>query len=228
MINNVTDRTLSTQGLLAPNPVSANTEMSGDQSQILAFLCIAMVIVFLAQTVTPGKWRVQKFVLIASIIAALAGYVTHRHHQEYVKAQEEAKRQADWESRISRLLESDNAVRDWEKQLEPNVRTFSAELTPLLVRQDGRPIFSIVSLRDVSTSEGGYIIEFQEGGRFWPPLRLRLRCTSEQAQLAMAERFGEYALVARIESVESMDSDASGGSFLRANGTCVDLMHSEE
>ncbi len=199
-----------------------------DQSAILMLLGLVMVIAFLAQTIKPDHWQVQKSILVALMIAGFAGYVAQRHHQGYVKAQEEAKRRADLEGRVSRFAESHDAVRDWEKQLEPKVRVFNADLSPVLVRQDGRPIFSIVSVDDVAASDGGNVISFKDYGHFSPTLRLRLNCTSEQAHLAMTKRFGRYALVAQVNSIDSKDVDAAGHAFLLANGSCVDLMSYEE
>lgn len=104
-----------------------------------------------------------------------------------------------------------SAIADWWKGLGKDSmesEVFSASLTKLLVRRDGRPILFVASLRDVSEDAQGYIIDFDAPVTFLKQMRLRLRCTEAQGQAALSFSRNErrrYAVVARIDSVQSAD-----------------------
>ncbi len=66
-----------------------------EQSDILTLLSIVAVVVFLAQTLKQGRWRVPQLIGLALVIVALGGYVAYRHREQTRKAQEQAARRAE-------------------------------------------------------------------------------------------------------------------------------------
>lgn len=170
----------------------------------IAVVVIFAVLAFLLQTMKQER-KVLEFVGMAVLIAGFVGYFAYRHHKQVLEAQELAAKQAEFDARISRFAESHNAVRDWRKLLGAG-RVYSAALAPLLVRQDGRPIFSYAVVQDVSTREGGFVITFKDESHVDPRLKLRLECTSDQAHLAMSHPpYEAYAVVAQIQSLDLVE-----------------------
>jgi hypothetical protein len=215
----------------SPDPVLGEEGQAGlEQGDILTLVGILAALVFIAQTLTQGRKFVPQLVGLAVLISALGGYFAYRQHEKNRKAQEQATRMAEFERRIFHFAESHNAVRDWQKSLDSKGKIYSAELAPVLVRQDGRPIFSFASVDDVSTIDGQFIINFKDESYLYPPLKLRLRCTPDQAHLAMSNPSIEvYAVIAQVETIDLVNQaprdDDTDGSFFQAKGRCIDVMH---
>ncbi len=86
-----------------------------EQSDILTLLGIVMALAFAAQTVKQGRRVVPQLIGLALVIVAFGGYVAHRHREQTRKAQEEAAKRAEFESRISAYAAKHNAVAEWQK-----------------------------------------------------------------------------------------------------------------
>jgi hypothetical protein len=105
---------------------------------------------------------------------------------------------------IDDLARVHNAVVDWRKGLAakgPLGRIFSAELAPVLIRTDGRPLLFIGDLLDVSSNGGDYTCKFEAYANAIQKLDLILACTPDQANQLMHDSEGKYAVVAQVASV---------------------------
>jgi len=115
---------------------------------------------------------------------------------------------------IGELARAHNAVVDWRKGLaakEPLGRVFSAELVPVLIRSDGRPILFIADLLDVSSESGDYTCKFEAYANAIQKMGLILACTPDQANQIMHDPEGRYAVVVQVASV-SPGVPETGGS----------------
>lgn len=167
--------------------------------------------------------------------ALLWGYLTYQRAAEEKEKRERAAYDAKdkaTEERISQFASRYGAVTDWRKSLANNnsARTiYSAGLAPLFVRSDERPILFISLVRDVSSEPYGYTIHFKAWANY-SPIRLRLQCTKDQAQLVMshpADYENLYAVIAQISAVVSSDETVEQGKSHPTSvaiGKCIDLM----
>ncbi len=156
---------------------------------------------------------------------------TKRKEQAH-RAQEEQTRQ-----RISQFAAKYDAVTNWREDLNskgvPHT-VYSAELTPLFVRQDQRPLLFIVSVKDVTLHGSEHVIHSEVRVTLGNKLKLRLRATPDQAKTVMADSgypVGRYAVVARIgsvvslnESTENRQDDEERQPLSLAEGECIDVM----
>jgi hypothetical protein len=158
------------------------------------------------------------------MVAAVGGYFVYKHHVESREAQERAARRVEFETRITQFTAKNSAVTDWQKPLlakgKPE-KTYSVELAPLLVRQDGRPVLVFASLLNVSESEGRTLIYFDEADRPESQFKLQLDCSPEQAHSLMSDNTAyRFAVIAQIRSVDYV----LAGDYSVATGRCVDVM----
>ena len=108
---------------------------------------------------------------------------------------------------------------------------YSAELTPVFVRQDQRPLLFMVSVKDVTRQGSEYTIHAEAKVNILNPIKLQLRATPEQAKTVMAgsdDSLARYAIVARIDSVSesnqnSQNSEESHSRSL-AEGECMGVL----
>lgn len=205
------------------NPVLARKEYNLDQSTSLTILGVVFGFASVMQALREGRRRaVPQLIGLGLVIAALGGYFVYRHREKAREAQELVARRAEFESRISQFAAKYNAVTDWQKTLEGKPgKHYSAELQPLLVRADGRPVLVFALLRNVSTNGGNTEVYLDESGGLESRFKLELDCTPDQARSAMSERsaYG-FEAVAQIRSVEFVQA----GEYSLAKGRCVDLM----
>ncbi len=126
------------------------------------------------------------------------------------------------------------AVVDWREGLGKDgmfTRVFTSAVANLVVRADGHPVLFVASIRDVSKEASGYVIDFDAPVNLVYEMRLRLRSTEEQAQLASShskEEKNRYALVAQIESVEGIEEglqhDEGMSELSLGTGKCLDFI----
>jgi hypothetical protein len=190
-------------------------------------------------SVAPPKESAIGWLLGLALAAFLVGLGFYRHSENVKEDKERAARRAEIEahtSRISGFASRHNAVMDWQKANASKIgRVYTAELTPLLVRGDGRPVFLIAKVDDVSTTQGHSVIYLDARMTLTSGLRFRLECTPDQGRLVMGYPSWNnwYAVIAQIQSVGSVekvlhDADANSdelASIPLAVGRCVDLMH---
>jgi hypothetical protein len=164
-------------------------------------------------------------------------FAYQRHEQEKEDAKWRAKRKEVQDS-IARFAAKYNAVVDWQNNLRSQTRgatIYTAQLAPVLVRTDARPILFLASVRDVAEEGDRYILLLDGRVNVTSRFLLQLECNADQANLAMSRRRGEWAdrlaVVATITSVNSAViavHDEDGGTEQKpvseATGRCVDLM----
>jgi hypothetical protein len=149
--------------------------------------------------------------------------------QRGVQTQDQRTHQA-----IDKLADAQNAVIHWRPGLsgkDPDRRIFSAELAPILVRSDGRPILFIADVLDVSSTGKDYLCSFKADVNVYQKIVLILGCTPEQASQIMKGPEGNYAVVARVTSLGSAgpkpdgDDDEKGSARFRAYGICLGQLY---
>jgi hypothetical protein len=207
----------------SPNPVCARKGTDLDQSDILMVLGVVLALAFVAQTLTRGRRIVPQLIGVGLVMGALGGYVVYRHREQTRKAQEQATKWAEFESRIAQFTIKHNAVTDWQRPLlaKEAPRIYTAELTPLLVRMDGRPIFLFASLRNVSESDGRTVIYFDEATSLESQFKLQLDCSPNEGHFVISDDTAyRFAVIAQIQSVEYVVA----GDYSLATGRCVDVM----
>jgi hypothetical protein len=215
--------------MLAPNPVLGRGRKSNlEQSDKLTLLVVVAVVVFFAQILKEGRWRIPQLLGLALVIVALGGYFAHKHREQTRKAQEQTQEQAakreEFESRISAFAVKHDAVMMWQKALLAKGKTeklYSAELAPLLVRPDGRPVLVFASLRNVSESGGRTVVYFDDATSLESRFKLQLDCSPERAySLTVNDAAYRFAVIGQIRSVDYV----LAGDYSLATGRCVDVM----
>lgn len=175
-----------------------------------------------------------RLIVFAIIVwVAVSGFFAYQRSQQEQNNREEAARRAkaqQTEQSISQFAETYNAVTDWRNALRNKTATdsiYSAEVTPLFVRTDRRPLLFVVSLRDVTTEGDHYMIQFEGRINFRSKFRLLLDSSADEANLLMSQpsdSLNRYAVVAQIWSVDSAEGETGGKSISLARGRCVDVM----
>lgn len=189
-----------------------------EQSTILTILGGVLGLAFVLQALMEGRRRaVPQLIGLGLVIAAIGGFLVYRHGEQVRQRQALVVRRAEFESQISVFSAKHNAERDWQKSLlagKPNI----SELTPLLVRPDGRPILVVASLLSLSQSDGQTLVYLDEADRPHPQFKLQLDCTPDQAHFLVSDGGPYFAVIAQIRSVDY------AGDYSLARGRCVDLM----
>ena len=149
-------------------------------------------------------------------------------YPEHINRNDLPNQKSQFDERISRFGASYGAALvAWRQPIPLSGlgRISRAELTELLIPEDGRPILIFGALLRVVTSNERRFMWFEEATTLEAQLKVFLEVTSEQARRVDwnsrdLDNYGRdsYAVVARIESVEY-----AGDSFC-AVGHCVDLM----
>jgi hypothetical protein len=184
----------------------------------------------------PGR-ILERIGCLVVLAAAVAGAFLWFYHQRQEKMREDRAHEAQEEQARQRILQfaaQYDAVTDWRKSLSSEVVphiVYGAELTPLFVRQDHRPLLFVVSVKDVTLQDSEYTIHSETRIFFGKPLRLELRATPEQARTVMAnsaDSIARYAIVARIESVNEFNQSSQNSEGPRtrsvAEGECVGVL----
>jgi hypothetical protein len=184
-------------------------------------------------------WARMVSVLVVSAVFGLFiwGCVAYQHHEQ---AKEEAKWRAkrkEVEDAIATFAARYNAVADWQKSLRsqnPGGTIYTAQVAPVLVRSDARPMLFLASVRDVVKEEGRFVLLFDGRVSLGSRFLLRLDASTDEANLAMSHRRNDpadrFAVVATITSVDSSTMavhDEAGTEqkpVSQASGRCVDLM----
>jgi hypothetical protein len=187
-----------------------------------------------------------KFGLLLAMIVGLLITWAVISHQRALQEQEEAARKAQRQredTTISSLADRYHAVIDWRLDFNGDrfvSKIYSAELTPLLVRADGRPVLAIGSVRDVSAEEGAYSIQLLVRVNLSSKVIFRLQADRDQVAQIMGRRepraassLMKWVVVAQISSVGSSGfsegGDANGVDETPpqsiANGRCLDLAY---
>ena len=205
-----------------------------------------MFVAVMALGVLSGILRDHKrrtsLLLLYSVLAGMAVwgiFASERHQQDRSNREEAALRaKADQtQQNISQFADRYNAVTDWRKAFRGKTPTdviYSAEVAPMFVRADARPVLFIASLRDVTSDGDHYAIYFDGRINFHSEFRLLLTATPDQAKLMMSSPRGDenrYAVVGQIQSVDSAEKqvlDSDEGTTLKsislAKGRCLDVM----
>jgi hypothetical protein len=192
------------------------------------------------------KKRVSQIVMVLFICVPIglvvALYLRSEAKEKRAQEAELAKTQAqekNVEDSIARLAFKHNAVGDWYKPI-PKGRTtetlYTADLMPLLVRPDGRPILFLGEIKDVSINGDEYLLTIKtEGFGSFPRIDWLLETNAELAKqiLDAKKQKGErYAIVANIVALQKGEqiahSEEDNGSYpeavFSARGQCVDIM----
>jgi hypothetical protein len=139
-------------------------------------------------------------------------------------------KRARFEERISRFAALYGADRHWQRGLFPrgkSGRVLSADLTPLLVRENHQLVVIFGAFYRTGEIQGRHVLYFDEATTLESQLGLFLECSSEQAQFASTRRgfddyaIDNYAIVAEIQLVEYVPE----GRTTWAVGNCLDLLH---
>jgi len=185
-----------------------------------------------------------KIVWSVLLVVCVWGVISHFRSESQRKLFEERRTEAD-EARIQQsivqLANANGAILDWKRAFgggRAMDELFTAELAPVFVRADGRPLLFIASLRDVNTSVAGYEIEFETRANLKSKVRLTLQCSREQANQVMQEprdSGGRYAVVARILAVKSgyeligqdaaEDGERDQHRITVASGNCIQFLY---
>lgn len=142
------------------------------------------------------------------------------------KSDQEKAAKLDQQRRIAQLASKSNAVTQWREEFSSSGKfLFTADVTRVFVRPDGRPVlFDRAEAQDVAQRGAEFLCYF--GVDLSPnnsylqgntTARLALSCDPSMAKEMMLRGEGEiYAVVARISAVPSFDevntNDASAGS----------------
>ena len=176
--------------------------------------------------IVPHKQRRTVLIVSAVLIGLLVWGLRSEKKKESREQEAQQAQDKDVEQHIARFAERYDAVTDWRKSLSDG-KVYSAELTALLVRDDGRPVLFVAQVKDVTSGGGEYMIHFDVWGN--PPLTLELVCKPEQARNVMAHRtegFSRYAVVAIVTSVSSREEYEDNGTHTVSlvKGSCVEIM----
>ena len=175
-------------------------------------------------------------ILVSLAALAIWGVIAHRDSEK----KREASEAAAWEAKekettdaITKMAERYHAVTHWRKGFANKSlidQIYSFELTPVLVRSDGRPVLFIASVYDIAAADSHYAVEFDVRVNVRSRLRLHLGCTAEQVGEVLRHRADERDLCAVIAEIESVDSIQAGDRsrderkpISLAKGRCVDV-----
>lgn len=167
--------------------------------------------------------RFLRTMAFLAIPVALIVWVVIGHHKANVKRiQEEEAREAAHqrvEQAIQQLASTHNAVDTWNSAFKSKGavgRIYGAELSPVLVRPDGRPLLFIADVEDVAAADGSkYTCSFITKVNLSWGVKLVLECSPDQAaqviQSTSAERFAVVAQISSLSSAEVRRSDDEAG-----------------
>jgi hypothetical protein len=159
--------------------------------------------------------------LVGSVITVAVLTIRRDHLRHALDAQRETERERAEklaeQHRIDLLASQWNAVTKWQEEFSgQDSFLFTAAITRVLVRPDGRPLlFNDADAEDVVERAGQFTCYFgvalNRSGGLLPLLnttaRLALSCDSAKAEELMRRGEGEsYALVARISGVQSYEN----------------------
>jgi hypothetical protein len=152
-------------------------------------------------------------------------YKIKRSNQLAAERQEQEERatQLERQKRVDQLTSRTNAVTTWRDELPSSGFLFTADLTRVLVRTDGRPLlFDGATAEDVVQHGQEYLCSFRVGLTKGFPgqstaARLNVSCDPSMAKEIVNRGHGNvYAVVARISDVPSYEdittNDTSGDS----------------
>ena len=160
--------------------------------ELLASGCSVAVMVLgvLWESLRDHKNRTS-LLIISTVLAGvfvwgIYAYEPREHNQSNREEATLRARSDQTQQGISRFGERYNAVTDWRKALQGKTLSdtiYSAEVAPIFVRTDGRPVLFIASLRDVVNDGDHYTIYLDGRINLHSEFRLVLKGTSDQAKL---------------------------------------------
>lgn len=191
--------------------------------ETLTLFAVMLAIAFFVQIAQRGR-RWIPLLIGFLVLAAFGGYTAHMHREEARKSRVAAARLAEFKSRISCFAAKSNAITDWQESLstksQPGEKPYTAELAPLLVRADARPILVFASLLNVSENGGRTLIYFDDAGRIEPRFKLQLDCKPTLVSISRDDAHYRFAVIAQIISLDYV----LAGDYSLATGRCVDIM----
>ena len=171
--------------------------------------------------------------LVALVIAACAvlGLVAYRRAQSERERLENEKYRAERErikESVSEFATRYNADRNWVNLLPkqgPGSRLYSADLTPLLIRDDGRPVLLLARIKDITMQGDKYFLHMT-GTVGRARIEYVLECNPELAKRETAIRpksFERFVVVASIQALHTVENADSETAFV-ANAHCLALL----
>jgi hypothetical protein len=179
--------------------------------------------------------RIKRFVVLFVIVMAAGScvllYLKRAREERLAAQQQETAKLAEkkeLQRRIAKLASKTNAITKWREEFSNNGEfLFTADVTRVFVRPDGRPLlFDRAKAQDVAQHGEEFLCYFGvdiSPSDLWylqgsTTARLALSCDPSMAREMMQRGEGEiYAVVARISAVPSYDevnpNDASDESF---------------
>jgi hypothetical protein len=152
------------------------------------------------------------------LVVAIVGLITwelisHLRAQQDEKERTEKAELQRQDTIINGLANRYHAVIDWRPPFNDDrylSTIYSAELTPLLIRSDNRPILAIGSVRDVASEAGAYSIQLFVSVNLSTKVIFSLQAERRQAEQIMdnsdqraLNSLMKWAVVAQISSVKS-------------------------
>jgi hypothetical protein len=180
--------------------------------------------------------------ICAPIGVGVALYVRSQLREKREEDSERAKAKAqtkEVEDSIESLAAKHNAVEDWYKTI-PKDRTtetlYTADLTPLLIRPDRRPILFLGEIKDVRNDADKYVLTVSsEGFGAFPKINYLLEANQQlgkhilDARRQKGERFAIIAQITDLQKGEELVHPEDGESsysqaVFSARGQSIDII----
>jgi hypothetical protein len=161
-------------------------------------------------------------ILILITIGVGFGFYKYLGYRKDSQLKEEAEKQA-----ISNMVTKFNAVTDWRGDLDDLEDPYSLDVEKILIREDKRPLFLSVYVRDIRTKDSKVYVNLYEAGSPAPEIRFMLECNSSQTEKFRDRNNDEFAVIASINSVtkfQSSETESESSNTFVANGQCLDLL----
>lgn len=142
--------------------------------------------------------RFGAFIVLAAAVGGAFLWFYHQSQETKRKEQERQAQEEQTKQHISQFAAQYHAITDWRENLnhERTFRTvYSADLTPVFVRSDQRPLLFIVSVKDVTLQNSEYTIHSEAQVNLGNSVILELRATPEHANLVMKDSHSRAVFV---------------------------------
>jgi hypothetical protein len=153
--------------------------------------------------------------------------------KEIQAAKDENEKKEEIKRRIIKIASEYNAIINWDDSLDR--RKYSFEVYKAMKPNDIRPILIIASLRDIIKRDDKYFILFNH--RNMIICMFSLECSHSQVSQLLEQkpnRYGRYAVIAHIKSVQKQEYFTQDGELIEinerffANGQCVGLVYLQD